>query len=210
MEGKSFPYTDEGPGLQFKFRGSLGHWQVGDPGQPAILLPNGQLPPGFVLTVSFPSQLHTIMSQHQLSQGYLGLLSPCPRGSDPVARKLIPVSFPRDCVDLFTSITSMNTAKNRQTCGLLLGKDNGWRYTVTTLLIPKQHAASNICQCAIDEEELVMLFKEERSLITLGWVCRHLCWWDRAQCSLLPYCQIHTHITESCLCFVEMLGRTMT
>jgi STAM-binding protein len=90
--------------------------------------------------------------------------------SDP---KLLTVSFPRDCLIRFISIASINTARNRETCGLLLGNYMGGRYAVTTLLIPKQHATSDIC--AMDEEELVTQFTEERSLITLGWVCCHLC-----------------------------------
>src|SRR6267154_656225 len=133
-------------------------------------------------TVQFPS----LMSQHQISQGYHPSLSSIfhrqshtspstPRRSDPVARELRTVSFPRDCMDWFTSIASINTSKNRETCGLLLGTNKGGRYVVTTLLIPRQHATSDTC--AIDEEELVTQFSEERSLITLGWVCRHLCWW---------------------------------
>ena len=96
-----------------------------------------------------------------------------PDVSDPVARALNLVSFPRGCMDWFTSIASINTAKNKESCGLLLGKVKGGRYVVTTLLIPKQHATSDAC--AIDEEELVMQFTEERSLIILGWVYRHLC-----------------------------------
>jgi STAM-binding protein len=54
---------------------------------------------------------------------------------------------------------------------LLLGKDKGGRFIVTTLLVPKQHSTSDTC--TMDEEELVMQFTEERSLITLGWVRRH-------------------------------------
>jgi hypothetical protein len=159
------------------------------------------------------------MSHHQISQGYhppLGSMfhrqshtsHSAPRGSDPVAHNLKTVSFPRDCMNLFTSIASINTAKNRETCGLLLGKDKGERYVVTILLIPKQHTTSDTC--AIEEEELVTQFTEERSLITLGWVCRHLCWWTRAQCSLGRYCQIHTHPTQSCVCFIEIFGGAMT
>jgi STAM-binding protein len=89
---------------------------------------------------------------------------------DPVARarELKTVAFPRDCLSKFTSIASINTARNRETCGLLLGKDQGRLYVVTVLLIPKQHSTSDTC--AMDEEELVMQFTEERSLITLGWV----------------------------------------
>jgi STAM-binding protein len=132
-------------------------------------------------TVQFPS----LMSQHQISQGYhpspgsiFHRPSPflsTPRGSDSVPHNLKTVSFPRDCMDWFTSIASINTAKNRETCGLLLGKDKGGRYVVTTLLIPKQHSTSDTC--TMDEEGLVMRFTEVRSLITLGWVRRHLCWW---------------------------------
>jgi hypothetical protein len=135
-------------------------------------------------------QLPSLMSQHQISQGYhpsLGSMfhrqshtsHSTPHGSDAVALNLKTVSFPRDCMNWFTSIASINTAKNRETRGLLLGKDTGGRYVVTTLLIPKQYATSDTC--AIVEEELVTQFTEERSLITLGWVRRHLCWWTRAQ-----------------------------
>jgi len=94
-----------------------------------------------------------------------------PGRSDPVARELKSVSFPRECLNRFTSIASINTARNRETCGLLLGKDKGRRFVVTTLLIPKQHSTSDTC--TMDEEELVMQFTEERSLISLGWVRRH-------------------------------------
>jgi hypothetical protein len=135
-------------------------------------------------TVRYPS---SVMSQHQTSQDHYPshvLSSDRPHhGLDP---KLLAVSFPRDCLDRFISIASINTAQNRETCGLLLGKDKGRRYVVTTLLIPKQHSTSDTC--AMDEEELVTRFTEERSLITLGWVCRHLRWWIRVQYSSGHYC----------------------
>ena len=57
---------------------------------------------------------------------------------------------------------------NKETCGLLLGKDKGRKYSVTTLLIPKQASTSDTCTML--EEELVLQFTEERSLIKLGWV----------------------------------------
>lgn len=99
------------------------------------------------------------------------MVAPASGRADPVVRELKTVTFPRDCLNKFTSIASINTARNRETCGLLLGKDYGGRYMVTTLLIPKQHSTSDTC--AMDEEELVMQFTEERSLITLGWVRCH-------------------------------------
>ena len=78
------------------------------------------------------------------------------------------VQFPRDVLPRFLSIASVNTAKNRETCGLLLGKLKGEKYIVTTLLIPRQHSTSDTC--TMDEEELVSAFTEARSLMTLGWV----------------------------------------
>jgi hypothetical protein len=135
------------------------------------------------------------------------LISPPAGGSCPVASNLRTVLFPRDCLHRFASIASINTARNRETCGLLLGKYKGGRYVVTSLLIPKQHATGD--SCAIDEEELVMQFTEGRSLIILGWVYCHLFLWIAAPFSLVRYYQIHTHPTQSCACFLEMLGRAM-
>ena len=83
-------------------------------------------------------------------------------------RELKSVRLPRSCLQRFLSIARVNTSKNRETCGLLLGKDKGNKYVVTVLLIPKQHSTSDTC--TMDEEELVMQFTEERHLITLGWV----------------------------------------
>ncbi|KAG1836923.1 hypothetical protein C8R48DRAFT_793093 [Suillus tomentosus] len=94
------------------------------------------------------------------------------------------LSLPRKCLPRFLSIASLNTARNRETCGLLLGKDKGNKFTVTTLLIPRQHSTSDTC--TMDEEELVLQFTEEPSLITLGWLC-----FLRLSC-------IHTHPSQSC------------
>lgn len=85
-------------------------------------------------------------------------------------RDLRTIKLPRDCLPKFLSIARVNTLQNRETCGLLLGKDKGSKYVVTTLLIPKQHSTSDTCM--MDEEELVLQFTEERHLITLGWVSR--------------------------------------
>lgn len=106
------------------------------------------------------------------------------------------VSFPRDCLPRFLAIAKVNTEMNRETCGLLLGKDKGHKYSVTTLLIPRQHSTSDTC--TMDEEELVLKFTEERNLITLGWV-RYI---SAASCDALANdthrIQIHTHPSQSC------------
>ena len=88
--------------------------------------------------------------------------------ADVVTRDLKTVYLPRESLPRFLNVAAVNTARNRETCGLLLGKDKKSRFVVTTLLIPKQHSTSDTC--TMDEEELVMSFTEERSLITLGWV----------------------------------------
>ncbi|KAF8879809.1 hypothetical protein BD779DRAFT_1550629 [Infundibulicybe gibba] len=62
------------------------------------------------------------------------------------------VNLPRECLPRF----------------LAIARDKGHKYVVTTLLIPKQHSTSDTC--TMDEEELVLQFTEERSLITLGFM----------------------------------------
>lgn len=98
--------------------------------------------------------------------------------TDSSVRELKTVRLPRSCLPRFLSIARVNTLHNRETCGLLLGKDKGSKYVVTTLLIPRQHSTSDTC--TMDEEELVLQFTEERHLITLGWV--------RAFCPQLLHC----------------------
>ena len=93
------------------------------------------------------------------------------QASDPnfdSTKPLKSVSLPRECFPRFLAIAKVNTEMNKETCGLLLGKDIGLKYSVTMLLIPKQTSTSDTCTML--EEELVLQFTEERSLVTLGWV----------------------------------------
>ncbi|KAG2356406.1 hypothetical protein BDR07DRAFT_1453429 [Suillus spraguei] len=120
------------------------------------------------------------------------------KASDPVqVPDLKTVNLPRECLPRFLSIASLNTARNRETCGLLLGKDRGNKFTVTTLLIPKQHSTSDTC--TMDEEELVLQFTEERSLITLGWIHTH-----PSQSCFMSSVDLHTHLGFS-VCFQSLL-----
>ncbi|KAF8549108.1 hypothetical protein OG21DRAFT_1515534 [Imleria badia] len=108
------------------------------------------------------------------------------RASEDRVPELKTVSLPRDCLPRFLSIAALNTSRNRETCGLLLGKDHKGKYIVTTLLIPRQHSTSDTC--TMDEEELVMQFTEERSLITLGWIHTH-----PSQSCFMSSVDLHTH-----------------
>ena len=158
-------------GFDYMFFNVLVWWLTfssGHTGQEHVVLL--QTPEASSHSHRFPQQL--LFNKPQSSPREL--IAPLPRGSDPVACELKVVSFPRDCLNRFMSVASINTEQNRETCGLLLGENKDRLYVVTTLLIPKQHATSDTC--AMDEEELVMQFMEDRSLITLGWVCRrYLC-----------------------------------
>jgi len=103
-----------------------------------------------------------------------------------VPRELKTVNLPRESLPRFLNVAAVNTARNRETCGLLLGKDKKSKFVVTTLLIPKQHSTSDTC--TMDEEELVMNFTEERSLITLGWIHTH-----PTQSCFMSSVDLHTH-----------------
>ncbi|KAI0634310.1 hypothetical protein C8Q77DRAFT_1110992 [Trametes polyzona] len=105
---------------------------------------------------------------------------------DAQVRELRTIKLPRECLSRFLSIARLNTVQNRETCGLLLGKDRGSKYVVTTLLIPKQHSTSDTCM--MDEEELVLQFTEERHLITLGWIHTH-----PTQSCFMSSVDLHTH-----------------
>lgn len=112
-----------------------------------------------------------------------------PKPSDAIFDPNIPlktVTLPRECLPRFLTIAKVNTEMNKETCGLLLGKDKGHKYAVTTLLIPKQHSTSDTC--TMDEEELVLQFTEERSLITLGWIHTH-----PSQSCFMSSVDLHTH-----------------
>ncbi|KAL0945895.1 hypothetical protein HGRIS_012180 [Hohenbuehelia grisea] len=108
------------------------------------------------------------------------------RSRPDMAIDLKTVSLPRESLPRFLSIAKVNTSLNRETCGLLLGKDKGHKFVVTTLLIPKQHSTSDTC--TMDEEELVMQFTEERGLITLGWIHTH-----PSQSCFMSSVDLHTH-----------------
>ncbi|KAI0259028.1 hypothetical protein BC834DRAFT_926366 [Gloeopeniophorella convolvens] len=82
------------------------------------------------------------------------------------------VHFPAyDCLERFISIGRINTERNRETCGLLLGKQKDRRYVVTTLLIPKQISTHNAC--TMEDEVAIAQFAKQHALVTLGWIHIH-------------------------------------
>ena len=79
------------------------------------------------------------MNQHQKTQGYYPSLSSMfavsanrqqgiTQASDPnfdSTKPLKSVSLPIECLPRFLAIAKVNTEMNKETCGLLLGKDKG-------------------------------------------------------------------------------------
>ncbi|KAJ6540982.1 Mov34-domain-containing protein [Mycena vulgaris] len=122
--------------------------------------------------------------------------------------RLRTVLLPHATLPRFLAIASGNTARNLETCGLLLGREvskgesgasgsgsgsgGKTRYVVSTLLIPKQHATSDTC--TMDEEEDVLGFTEERGLITLGWIHTH-----PSQSCFMSSVDLHTHASFQCM-----------
>ncbi|CAK5276633.1 unnamed protein product [Mycena citricolor] len=100
--------------------------------------------------------------------------------------------LPKRTIDRFLAIATVNTSRNMETCGLLLGREivrestGRARFVIETLLIPKQHATSDTC--TMDEEEMVLMFTEERGLITLGWIHTH-----PTQSCFMSSVDVHTH-----------------
>ncbi|KAL6309483.1 hypothetical protein BKA93DRAFT_760290 [Sparassis latifolia] len=106
--------------------------------------------------------------------------------ADSAVSELRTIKVPKECLQRFLLIARVNTLQNKETCGLLLGKDKGTKFVVTTLLVPKQHATCDTCY--MEEEELVLQFTEERQLITLGWIHTH-----PTQSCFMSSVDLHTH-----------------
>ncbi|CAA0836975.1 AMSH-like ubiquitin thioesterase 3 [Striga hermonthica] len=84
----------------------------------------------------------------------------------------IPVKIMED----FLKLARENTAKNLETCGILVGPLENSAFRINTLIIPKQTSTSYSCE-ALNEEEIFDV-QAKHSVFPLGW--------------------IHTHPTQTC------------
>ncbi|CAG8622083.1 16943_t:CDS:2 [Acaulospora colombiana] len=96
------------------------------------------------------------------------------------------VCLPDNIYDIFTKIAASNTTKNLETCGILFGLLTHNVFYVTTLIIPKQTSTSDTCTMT-NEEELIE-YQEQRSLIMLGWIHTH-----PSQTCFMSSMDLHTH-----------------
>ncbi|KAK0161167.1 hypothetical protein PV327_009669 [Microctonus hyperodae] len=96
------------------------------------------------------------------------------------------VVMPTKLIQEFLNVASTNTINNRETCGILAGKLEKNKLTVTHLLIPKQSGSSD--SCITHNEEEIFDYQDQHSLITLGWIHTH-----PTQTAFLSSVDLHTH-----------------
>lgn len=91
-------------------------------------------------------------------------------GPFPLPPKLRQVRLPTDTLPRFVALAALNTAKKKETLGMLYGKvNNVGGFDITTLLIPKQTSTEN--SCSMTHEELLVEYAERRTdTVPLGWV----------------------------------------
>ncbi|KAK0157995.1 hypothetical protein PV328_011663 [Microctonus aethiopoides] len=94
--------------------------------------------------------------------------------------------MPTKLIQEFLNVASTNTINNRETCGILAGKLEKNKLTVTHLLIPKQSGSSD--SCITHNEEEIFDYQDQHSLITLGWIHTH-----PTQTAFLSSVDLHTH-----------------
>ena len=67
---------------------------------------------------------------------------------------LTPVSIPYSLSPQFLRISTENNSKNVETCGILFGKLNSNKFTITHCLVPKQKGTHDSCSTTNEEQIL--------------------------------------------------------
>nr|XP_020635779.1 STAM-binding protein [Pogona vitticeps] len=96
------------------------------------------------------------------------------------------ITVPRELCHKFLQLAEANTARGVETCGILCGKLMQNEFTITHVIIPKQHGGPDYCNT--ENEEELFLIQDQHSLITLGWIHTH-----PTQTAFLSSVDLHTH-----------------
>ncbi|XP_057324677.1 STAM-binding protein-like [Microplitis mediator] len=96
------------------------------------------------------------------------------------------IIVPTKIIREFLTLAYVNTVSNKETCGILAGKLQLNRLTITHLLIPKQSGSSD--SCLTHNEEEIFDYQDQHDLITLGWIHTH-----PTQTAFLSSVDLHTH-----------------
>ncbi|XP_074837728.1 STAM-binding protein [Carettochelys insculpta] len=96
------------------------------------------------------------------------------------------VVIPKELCHKFLQVADANTARGVETCGILCGKLLRNEFTITHVIVPKQHGGPDYCNTESEEE--LFLIQDQDSLITLGWIHTH-----PTQTAFLSSVDLHTH-----------------
>ncbi|NWX48071.1 STABP protein, partial [Steatornis caripensis] len=96
------------------------------------------------------------------------------------------VIVPRELCQKFLQLSDANTIRGVETCGILCGKLMRNEFTITHVIVPKQHGGPDYCNTE-NEEELFMI-QDQHGLVTLGWIHTH-----PTQTAFLSSVDLHTH-----------------
>ncbi|CAM5177729.1 unnamed protein product [Eretmochelys imbricata] len=96
------------------------------------------------------------------------------------------VVIPKVLCHKFLQVADANTARGVETCGILCGKLLRNEFTITHVIVPKQHGGPDYCNT--ENEEELFLIQDQDSLITLGWIHTH-----PTQTAFLSSVDLHTH-----------------
>ncbi|XP_008934158.1 PREDICTED: STAM-binding protein, partial [Merops nubicus] len=96
------------------------------------------------------------------------------------------VIVPRELCQKFLQLADANTIRGVETCGILCGKLMRNEFTITHVIVPKQHGGPDYCNTESEEE--LFLSQDQHGLVTLGWIHTH-----PTQTAFLSSVDLHTH-----------------
>ncbi|CAN6467844.1 unnamed protein product [Victoria cruziana] len=102
------------------------------------------------------------------------------------SKTLLKLHLPVKIMEDFMRLAQKNTKRNLETCGILAGSLKNRKFSVTTLIIPKQESTSDTCQTTNEEE--IFDIQDQRSLFPLGWIHTH-----PTQSCFMSSVDVHTH-----------------
>ena len=100
--------------------------------------------------------------------------------------KLRPLHIPESLSATFLRLAAANTARNVETCGVLVGTLGEDALRCDTILVPSQSGTSDTCNTTNENE--IWDYCEAHEACTLGWIHTH-----PSQTAFLSSVDLHTH-----------------
>ena len=93
------------------------------------------------------------------------------KGNQESTGDFLEVSIPGDTIEIFLKAASLNTARNVETCGILVGTRIGDVKVVSKLIMPKQ--TGTYCDCKVADEDFPEDEMIKDGLEEYGWIHTH-------------------------------------